>query len=135
MLVVFDEAKDVPHGAQKFVLDLSNRLEPIHGQGQSNLDGVEQVLDRTIHRVVRRPEHAPVTRGMNDLLHDDVSVRVEIVHGKNHEVVGCSRSKIMQDHQNKREEFRGRRSSVAPRIDPPPRRASGRGVLPAYCSA
>ena len=102
----------------------------------SRVRAILAVLNRcsnqTIHQVVRRPEHTPVTRSMDDLLNDGVSVQVQVVHGKN--CVRNSRSNIMQDHQNNKcEVFCGRCSSVMPHVNPSPRRASRLVVLSVYC--
>ena len=88
---------NIAHLPGKLVPHIPQCPDGVHYVRQVTLHGVEYHLDRAVHRVVGCAEDALMARGVNYLLDQNVSVRVQIIH---RETVPIARSTWANRDQN-----------------------------------
>jgi len=118
VLKITTEQVDAPHARQELAPDLGRSIHPVHGQGQGGLHRIEYMLDQAINWVVWSAEHTNMPSGVNQLLNQNVPVRVQVVHRDAVPIIWCSWTKIQQDADDEESKFIDRRPSIPPSINP-----------------
>ena len=97
VIEVSDETDHSTQASVELRLDLLRRCHSILSAPEGALNRIKYVFDWAVDRIIRSPEHAAVAGHVNGLLHEDIPVRVQVIHGEDVKVTRRALADALDD--------------------------------------